>query len=180
MKTASIVLCIALVGLPLAAGAENDGNEPEVVTVQHILIGFKKSIARKPGGQTVLGSLGISGYHPVATGGAWRPSSAEYVDRTKSEAKRLAAELLKRAQAGEDFAKLEAQYSDGDHPGVLEILNDRTLPLAGEASDGNLRRAYFPQRFGNVAFSLEVGEAGLAKYDASFSPYGWHIIKRIK
>jgi parvulin-like peptidyl-prolyl isomerase len=34
--------------------------------------------------------------------------------------------------------------------------------------------------FGNVGFALRVGGIGMAEYDAQQSPYGWHIIKRIK
>ena len=36
--------------------------------------------------------------------------------------------------------------------------------------------------FGNVGFALNVGEIGIADYDPTTmtSPYGWHIIKRVK
>ena len=34
--------------------------------------------------------------------------------------------------------------------------------------------------FGDVAFELEVGEVGLAKYHAGNSPYGWHVILRLE
>jgi parvulin-like peptidyl-prolyl isomerase len=33
--------------------------------------------------------------------------------------------------------------------------------------------------FGNVGFTLQVGEIGIADYDPATSPYGWHIIKRV-
>ena len=34
--------------------------------------------------------------------------------------------------------------------------------------------------FGDVAFSLEVGECGVAPHDPVASPYGWHVIKRLE
>jgi hypothetical protein len=34
--------------------------------------------------------------------------------------------------------------------------------------------------FGDVGFQLEVGGIGLAEYDPSTSPFGYHIIKRTK
>lgn len=34
--------------------------------------------------------------------------------------------------------------------------------------------------FGNVGWRLQPGEIGVAPYDAKKSPYGWHIIKRLK
>ena len=33
---------------------------------------------------------------------------------------------------------------------------------------------------GNVGWRLKVGEIGTAGFDAKNSPYGWHIIKRLK
>jgi parvulin-like peptidyl-prolyl isomerase len=34
--------------------------------------------------------------------------------------------------------------------------------------------------FGDVGFRLKVGEIGVATWDATASPFGWHIIKRVK
>jgi parvulin-like peptidyl-prolyl isomerase len=34
--------------------------------------------------------------------------------------------------------------------------------------------------FGDMSFSLAVGEVGLAPYDPASSKYGWHIIKRLE
>jgi parvulin-like peptidyl-prolyl isomerase len=34
--------------------------------------------------------------------------------------------------------------------------------------------------FGNVGFALNVGEIGIADFDPQTSPFGWHIIKRLK
>ena len=34
--------------------------------------------------------------------------------------------------------------------------------------------------FGNVGFPLALGEIGVADYDPSTSPYGYHVIKRVE
>lgn len=34
--------------------------------------------------------------------------------------------------------------------------------------------------FGNVGFRLKVGEIGVAPWHEKDSPYGWHVIKRVK
>ena len=34
--------------------------------------------------------------------------------------------------------------------------------------------------FGDVGFALAVGEIGLAAYDQTSSPFGWHVIKRLE
>jgi parvulin-like peptidyl-prolyl isomerase len=34
--------------------------------------------------------------------------------------------------------------------------------------------------FGDAGFPLKVGEIGMASYDSTKSPYGWHIVKRLK
>jgi hypothetical protein len=34
--------------------------------------------------------------------------------------------------------------------------------------------------FGDVGFKLEVDSIGMSVFDAQKSPYGWHIIKRLK
>ena len=40
---------------------------------------------------------------------------------------------------------------------------------------GNMAKA-----FGDVGFSLDIGAMGMADYDSKTSPFGFHIIKRIK
>jgi foldase protein PrsA len=121
--------------------------EPDRITVQHILIGFEGSLRGKT------------------------------ITRTKAEAQALAEELLKKAQAGEDFDALVKEFTDDSHPGIYSMANhgvpaDRTKQ---EYSRGRMVAA-----FGDVGFPLEVGEVGMAAHDPQKSPYGWHIIKRIK
>ena len=41
-------------------------------------------------------------------------------------------------------------------------------------------RTEMARAFGDVGFSLEVGELGVADFDPSTSPFGYHIIKRVE
>jgi foldase protein PrsA len=96
--------------------------------------------------------------------------------RTKAEAEKLAGELLKRADEGEDFDALEKQYSDDPaHPGIYPLVNTGVKPTTGE-----YERAMMVPAFGDVAFKLRKDRLRLAPYDPQKSPYGWHILKRLR
>jgi hypothetical protein len=86
----------ALFALPGAwAAAEPEAAaEPRVVTVQHILVGFNRSI---PGRK---------------------------IERTKAEARSLAERLLGRARSGEEFGDLVQEFTDDRYPGVMTVVND--------------------------------------------------------
>ena len=81
--------------------------------------------------------------------------------RTKEEADKLAKEVLAKAKAGEDMAKLMKQYTDDpgskDKPHTYEV----------EPGDDQLP-------FSKLAVRLQVGEVGMIK-----SPFGWHVVKRV-
>ncbi len=126
--------------------------EPDFITVQHILIAFEGSIPGKP------------------------------ITRTQEEAQKLAEDLLKRAQGGEDFDALVKEFTDDSHPGIYKMANrgqqgDRSGP---NPSDWVFMRDEMVPAFGNAGFPLQVGGIGMAAFDPSTSPYGWHLVKRIK
>jgi len=87
------------------ARAEGDGEVveagPDRVVVQHILIGFKRSV---PG---------------------------QKLDRTKKEAEALARELFQRAKDGEDFLGLVKEYSADGAPGILPLVNTDAPRMVG-------------------------------------------------
>ena len=98
------------------------------------------------------------------------------VTRTQEEARTLAGQLVERARKGEDFDALVKQYTDDQHPGIYPLFNRGASPS---------RRGEYPRQgmvgcFGDVSFSLAVGEIGMCAFDPKGSPYGWHIIKRLK
>jgi parvulin-like peptidyl-prolyl isomerase len=90
-----LVLVLFLAGLmvsgPVQAARKPSG--PDKVTVQHILIGFKRSVRNKK------------------------------IARTKKEAKVLAEDLLRRIQEGEDFDALVREFTDDSYPGFLSMTN---------------------------------------------------------
>jgi parvulin-like peptidyl-prolyl isomerase len=128
-------------------GGERAAGEPDQITVQHILIGYKGSVPGKN------------------------------ITRTATEARTLAHELLERAQAGEDFDALVAEYTNDSPPGIYKMAN---RGVAADPSQQVFPRDGMVPAFGDVGFSLEVGEIGMSEYDHQKSPYGWHIIKRLK
>jgi hypothetical protein len=121
--------------------------EPDHLTVQHILISFQGA--------------------PRMTG----------VARSLEEAEELAKEILKRAQADEDFDALVKEYTNDQHPGIYKMSN---IDVAPDEDAGEFSRSRMVKAFGDVCFSLRVGEIGMTEFNAETSPYGWHIIKRLE
>jgi hypothetical protein len=97
------------------------------------------------------------------------------ITRSMEEAKKFAYELLDRARKGEDFDALVRQYTDDQPPGIYGMSGIGVTPLPGE-----YRRDQMVPAFGNVGFAVSPGNIGIADYDPDTSPYGWHIIKRLK
>lgn len=101
--------------------------------------------------------------------------AAETVTRSQDEAEVLAREILARARRGEDFKKLMKDYSNDTGEGNYILVNHGVVARGSEH-----KRANFALGFTNVAWSLAVGEIGLAPYDPNSSPFGYHVIKRIE
>ena len=95
--------------------------------------------------------------------------------RTRAAAEKLAGEVLAKAKKGDDFNKLIRDFSDDSGEGVYGLANHRVSPVDPEYE----RRKMVPA-FGDIGFKLEVGGIGMSAYDPQKSPYGWHIIKRLK
>ncbi len=142
-----VALAATLLAQASVHAAKREG-EPQQVTVQHILVAFKRSVPGKK------------------------------VERTKDEARALAEELVERARAAksdEEFTQLVEKYTDDSPPGIYLLTNEGAPTVAGGRS-----RRDMVARFGDVAFTLAIGEVGLAAYHGGLSPYGWHIIKRLE
>ena len=94
--------------------------------------------------------------------------------RTKSEAEALAGDLWQQIQDGADFEALIREHTDDSPPGIYTMV-DGVAPGPGQYPRRGMVAA-----FGNVGWRLDVGEFGVAGFDADTSPYGWHIIKRLR
>ena len=97
------------------------------------------------------------------------------IPRTQEEAQKLAADVLARATKGEDFGALVKEFTNDSPPGIYGMSNMGVAPAQGEMPRQNMVKG-----FGDTGFSLKVGEIGMANYDPKTSPYGWHIVKRLK
>jgi hypothetical protein len=97
---------------------------------------------------------------------AFKGSGVPTATRTKEEAKTLAEQVYAEAIGGGDFDALVKKHTNDSAPGIY--------PLS-QAS-----RKRMVKGFGDVGWRLKVGEIGVAPWDAAASPYGWHIIKRLK
>ena len=127
-------------------------NKTDRITVQHLLVGFEGSVRGKN------------------------------INRSKAEAQKLAEELLTKAKSGADFDELVKDHTDDSFPGVYNLVN---FGIEGDKTNPNrekwvYKRGEMVAAFGDVGFVLDVGEFGLAPYDSEKSPFGWHLIKRIK
>ncbi len=101
--------------------------------------------------------------------------SGTRASRPMEEAKKLAYEVLEKARKGEDFDALVKQYTDDSPPGIYGMSGIGVAAGAGEYARDKMVPA-----FGNVGFAISAGNIGIADYDPQTSPYGWHIIKRLK
>jgi parvulin-like peptidyl-prolyl isomerase len=88
------------------------------------------------------------------------------VTRSKDEAKVLAEQVWKEALGGADFKALMKQHSNDGGPGEYPMTKAGRMQMV--------------KGFGDVGFRLAVGEIGVAPWDQAASPFGWHIIKRVK
>lgn len=96
-------------------------------------------------------------------------------ERSKEDAEKLANEIYEKAKASNaDFEALVKEFSNDRPPGIYEMTN-RGTPNDGAA----FPRDQMVPAFGDVGFKLKVGEVGIANFDPSTSPFGWHIIKRL-
>lgn len=128
------------------------GGEPSHITVQHVLIGFEGSM---PNGK---------------------------VTRTRQEAHALANQVLQRAQAGESFDALVKEFTDDSAPGIYHLANhgQPSDMSPAEVADKVFPRSGMVPAFGDVGFPLKVGEIGMSQFDFQASPFGWHIVKRLR
>ncbi len=75
-----------------------DNQEPEHITVQHLLVGFRGSVPGKP------------------------------ISRTQEEARKLAYELMEQAKTGGNFDELIRKNTDDSPPGIYKMSNRGVQP----------------------------------------------------
>ena len=133
-----------------------ENGEPNYVTVQHCLIAFKGSVY-----------------------------GMKTVTRTKKEAEALAKKVLEEARSGSrEFDAIVREYTDdpGTANGIYRLANfgEDTFNNGIDPTRSIFGRDTMAPDFGNIGFKLEVGEFGMSTHDEEKSPFGFHIIKRLK
>ncbi len=108
------------------------------------------------------------------TGAAGEGRLGKRIPRTQEQARNLVHGLVKRLRNGEEMLPLVKKHTQDSAPGIYEMCIGRPTKR------GQVPRAGMVKNFGDVSFSLDVGEVGLAEYDRTNSPFGYHIIKRLE
>lgn len=120
MKKIILLGICVFVGCDTDEGTEKTGpkteapveKEPEHITVQHILIGFKGSIPGKD------------------------------LTRSQDEARTLAYDLLNQARGGADFGELVKKYTDDQYPGTYSMANHGVAKIVDEYERGGMVAAF--------------------------------------
>jgi hypothetical protein len=94
------------------------------------------------------------------------PRMPPSVTRTKEEAKLLAEKVYAEVIGGGDFDAAVKLHTNDSAPGIYPL--------------NQMSRKGMVKSFGDVGWRLKVGEIGVGPWDAKASPFGWHIIKRLK
>ncbi len=97
--------------------------------------------------------------------------------RSKEEAEKLAAGIFAKIQGGTEFDALVKENTDDQWPGIYGMVSEKSK--MNQANNIHWRKGMVPA-FGNVGWRLKVGEVGVAAFDLDNSPFGWHIVKRLK
>lgn len=107
------------------------------------------------------------------------------------DAEERAAMLLKKARGGADFRAmvLENSYDNitsADSPGVYLVIRPQDMKVPPperpklDQAKGEFYRDEMVHGFSMVAWRLKVGEFGVTEKSKEDSPFGFHIIKRLK
>ena len=98
------------------------------------------------------------------------------------EARTLAYDLLERARNGEDFDEIVYRNTNDSPPGIYRMANHgfESDMSASNPDDQIYARDKMVPAFGDTGFPLKVGEYGIADFDEEKSPFGFHIVKRIR
>lgn len=177
------------------------GGEPAKVVVQHVLLSFKGAplpdvtrtkeeaealateilervragesmdqLAREFSDDPVAEGDETPGTYTLLNTGVRDAASERAMFDLEAELREERTSMQEEVMAG----KLSQEKFQEQMMAVMERLQKR----AGEI--GAMGRQQMVQGFGDVGFSLEVGEVGIAAYDAVKSPYGWHVIRRVE
>lgn len=180
--------------------------EPEFVSVQHILISFEgaqRNVAKKPRTAAEADALVKDLMARIEKGEDFNALVKEFSDdnfapdeETPSiyamsntgvqQTERLRAEFALQPAATamqQDVAARQRAGQITPEEARNEInawVTEKIAELDAKYGERARPREQMAPAFGDVGFKLELGEIGLAEPNATTSPFGYHIIKRVK
>jgi len=175
------------------------GDEAALVEVQHVLVSFKETrvqaprtkeeafelanqvLAKAKAGEDFTALVKAHSDDPIRPGdplpGVYRMLNNGVRDADsdmlwfQAEKKFRARDAELTTLVGKGQMTYKAKQEEMD-----KLKNELIAGLPPQA----MQRRQMAKGFGDVSFSLQVGEIGMAEFSTTDSPFGWHIIKRIK
>ena len=175
------------------------GGEAEKIVVQHVLISFtgtptqakrskeeaealaKEILERARKGEDFTALVNEFSDDPPKEGleppGIYRllNKGVRDLDGERSRSKLGKAFMAFKAELD---AKMKARTLDQASYGSQ--MQAKQKDLMARMGPRSFPRDQMVPGFGDASFTLKVGEVGIANYDLSASPFGWHVIKRLE
>jgi cyclophilin family peptidyl-prolyl cis-trans isomerase len=192
--------------VPIERPAPDLKGEPEFVSVQHILISFEgatRNVAKKPRTRAEADALVADLMKRIEAGEVFNALVKEFsddnflpTDEQPSVYGMSNTGVQNTARARAEFAlQKEAQALQQQYQTAITNksmtreeaqaefntwVQAKLAELDAEYGESGMPRENMAAAFGDIGFTLKVGEVGLAEPDAQKSPFGYHIIKRLK
>lgn len=199
ISKATVVEAAAPTGETIARPEEEVdlGGEPDRIVVQHVLISFRgcglPDVTRtKEEAETLAKEILEQARGGADMGALVRENSDDPVPETDetpgyygimNDGVRDRAEEKKTFMARNEFRKTMEALQLEVRAGKLTQAEyqEQGMALQSAMMDGQyMPRTGLVPAFGDVGFTLKVGEVGLATFNAETSPFGFHIIKRLE
>jgi len=172
--------------------------EPERIRIQHVLISFSGATATATRTQEEAETLAKDVLARAQAGEDFDALVQELSDDPGSKETVPAGSysLLNkgiRDRAAEDKAYELQTKAQALQQELLAQVDAKTITMEEARAQFQVKAdawrkelptvQWFPRNqmvpaFGDIGFKLQVGEIGIANYDKTTSPFGWHIIKR--
>ncbi len=198
IKEARIIRGVPTVSEPIERPKPDLGGEPERIRIQHVLVSFGGKTPTATRTQAEAETLAQEILQRAQAGEDFDALVQEYSDDPGSKDTVPAGSYSLLNKGIRDYASEEASFELQKQAQTLqqELLAEvdaKTLTMdqareqymetmkalqAELASVQWWSRGDMVPAFGDVGFTLQVGEVGMAPFDAQSSPFGFHIIKR--
>jgi len=201
MRSVKITKAVVKKGVAPKSGEKIERPQPDLkgapakITVQHILISFKETPVKADRTKEEAEKLAGELIKRARDGEDFSALVTEYSDDNLVPGDDLPGSYLMVNNGVTDYAYNRARFNVRDKEQAL--YGDLTTKVNAKQITVDQARATFrefqmtnygPQpiargdmvsSFGDVSFSLKVGEIGMAEYSPTGSKFGWHIIRRV-